>query len=180
MKPKWVKVVILSCLAFPVMVVTVAGGLFFYLRRANTPPKEAQLIQNFNEHRAAFEQLKEMLITDGQVRRVADWGVETTNGVGEPPVNFPTDRYNQYLVLLKQAGALQAYRNEGGHPDPGILVWAAGFGGDTAHVAISWEDQAPTNQVASLDEHHKKRRHGEPWSLVYRHLDGNWYIWSDR
>jgi len=144
------------------------------------PPKEVKLIQDFNEHRAAFEQLRDMLLADEQILRVANWGVETRKGIRVPPEgNFPLNRYNQYLALLKQVGGLVAYRDEGEHPDPGVLVWGYGFGGDTKHLGISWEDQEPTNQVASLDDHFRKRMHGEEWRVVYRHIDGNWYLWTD-
>lgn len=160
--------------------VVVFGGFFLYSRYTIMPPKEVKLIQDFNEHRAAFEQLRDMLLADGQVLRVANWGVETRKGIGVPPEgNFPLNRYNQYLALLKQVGGLVAYRDEGEHPDPGVLVWGYGFAGDTKHLGISWEDQEPTNQVASLDDHYKKRMHGEEWRVVYRHIDGNWYLWTD-
>lgn len=121
-----------------------------------------------------------MLLADVQVVRVADWGVETTKGTFSPVAGrFPDDRYAQYLSLLKQAGGELAYRVKGEHPDPGILVWAQGFGGDTAHVGISWEDQTPTNLVASLDDHVQNRKHGEQWRVAYQHIDGNWYLWTD-
>jgi hypothetical protein len=41
------------------------------------PPTDRELIQNFNKNRAAFEQLREMLQADTNLRRVASWGVET-------------------------------------------------------------------------------------------------------
>jgi hypothetical protein len=160
--------------------VVVFGGLFLYSRYTSMPPKEVKLIQDFNEHRAAFEQLRDMLLADEQILRVANWGVETRKGIRVPPEgNFPLNRYNQYLALLKQVGGLVANRDEGEHPDPGVLVWGYGFGGDTKHLGISWEDQEPTNQVASLDDHFRKRMHGEEWRVVYRHIDGNWYLWTD-
>lgn len=177
MKVKRIIVGSLFCVAF---IFAVLVGFFLYLRHTSGPPKEAKLMKNFNDHRAAFEKLREMLVADTQVRRVADWGVETTKGTFSPVAGrFPDDRYAQYLALLKEAGGGLAYRVEGEHPNPGILVWASGFGGDTAHVGISWDDLQPTNQVTSLDEHIQKRKDGEERRVVYRHIDGNWYLWTD-
>jgi hypothetical protein len=168
---------ILLCIAF---VIAIFGSLLLYIRFASFPPKEANLINNFNQHRATFEQLKDMLIADNDLRRVANWGVETTQGISKPPNgNFPLDRYNQYLALLKQVGGAIAYRKEGAHPNPSIGVWGSGFAGDTKHVGIRWMDQNPTNQIANLDDHIEQRMHGEEWRVVYIHIDGNWYLWTD-
>src|SRR5712664_2028951 len=113
-----VKRIIVGCLFCVAFTSAVLVGLFLYLRHTSGPPKEAKLIKNFTEHRAAFEKLRDMLLADTQVRRVADWGVETTKGTFSPVAGrFPDDRYNQYLGLLKQAGGELAYRVEGEHPN---------------------------------------------------------------
>lgn len=157
------------------------GGFFLFDYFSSRPPKEEILIKNFNKHRADFEKLRVMLLADGQLLRVAIWGVETTHGIQEsPPWIFPIDRYNQYLALLKQIGGLVAYRDEGEPPDPGVCMWGYGFGGETTHINICWQDEEPTNQVASLEEHYQKERNGDRRSDVFRHIDGNWYIWTDR
>jgi len=52
------------------------------------------MIQQFNEHQAAFEQLRDMLQSDANLRRIADWGMETEKPVfpGYPPgTNFSID-----------------------------------------------------------------------------------------
>jgi len=71
------------------------------------PPKESKVIQNFYNNRTAFEQLRDMLKEDPHLRRVAGWGVETSNPfyLGDASASgFPMDRYRRYLALLKQAG----------------------------------------------------------------------------
>ena len=145
------------------------------------PPSESKLIQNFNAKRAAFEQLRDMLQADSNLRRVADWGIETSKPFysGHASAShFPMERYNQYLALLKQAGGKVAVRNEGEHADPSILVWGWGFAGNTKHVGISWKDQVPTNQVPSLDGYHGGSQNPDR-VVVFRHLDENWYRWTD-
>jgi hypothetical protein len=162
-------------------VVVMFGGCVFLL--GPKPPKEAKLIQNFNEHRAAFEQLRDMLLADGQVIRLADWGVETTNSAVSripPEGNFPLARYKEYLALLKQVNGKVAYHDKGGHlnPGPGIMLWGYGFGGDTMHIGICWMDQAPTNQIATLEGYRGQSTY-QHTVIAFRHIDQNWYLWRD-
>src|SRR5437899_8848013 len=74
----FVAVVVLFCLAWP------------------RPPKEKDLLQSFYKNRVAFEALRDMLIADVNLRRVAGWGVETRKPffIGYPSAAvFPLDRY---------------------------------------------------------------------------------------
>jgi hypothetical protein len=104
-------------------------GPCVYVGYTRIPPKEAKLLQNFNEHRAAFEQLRDMLLADEHLRRVAGWGVDASKP-------FPTDRLKKYQALLEESGGKMATRSEGEHPDPGIIVWAWGWAGNTRHIGI--------------------------------------------
>jgi hypothetical protein len=61
-------------IAFLFVVVAFGGCIYYFAPR---PPKETKMIQNFNEHRADFEKLRDMLQVDTNLTRVASWGVET-------------------------------------------------------------------------------------------------------
>jgi hypothetical protein len=146
---------------------------------SNKPPREGKLIENFNAHRAAYERLRDMLQADDQLLRVASWGVETTkSGINVPPEgDFPIGRYNEYLALLRETGGIGAFRGRGARPDSvSIGVWASGWAADTRHVHICWVDQEPANQVASLEDYYQTPKPRHP---VFRHIDGNWYLWAD-
>jgi hypothetical protein len=144
------------------------------------PPKEAKLVQDFRTHRESFERLRDMLESDTHIRRLADWGVETDKGMFKPPAgNFPVDRYNRYLELLKLTGGKGAGRGEGAHANPIILLWASGFGGDTAHIGISWMDEAPGRQISSLKQYYQDHKAPAGNGCVYQHLDEKWYLWTD-
>src|SRR5208283_3789079 len=148
-----------------------------YVSYTRIPPKEAKLIQNFNEHRATFEQLRDMLLADTNLSRVSSRYVETYKPffLGYPSEqNFPTDRFKKYTALLKEAGGKVATRCEGEHPDPAVVVWGWGWAGTTRHIGICWLDQAPTNQISTLDGYHGRL---DEWA--YRHIDSNWYFWTD-
>jgi hypothetical protein len=165
-----------------IFLILVAGlaAAFAYVRSGTGPPREKKVIQNFYTHRVAYERLRDMLLADEHVLRVASWGVQTTQSIGShvpSEGNFPVARYNEYLELLKQTGGLGASRGRGVHPESvGVLVWTSGWAGDTRHVAICWLDHEPANVVISLDDYYKTSKPRRP---VFRHVDENWYLWSD-
>ena len=164
-------------IALALLVAVLAAFLFVFVL-STRPPKEWQLIQNFQNHRASYERLRNMLLADEGLIRVATWGVETTNHVSSKPPEgtFPVARYNEYLSLLKDIDAEVAFREERQNPDVGVVVWASGWAGNIRHIDICWLTQEPKNTVASLDDFHKRPVPRQP---VFRHLDGNWYLWAD-
>jgi len=170
----WAKRAIILFLGF----VAFAGVLL--LVEPSKPPREEKLIDNFNAHRSAYERLKAMLLADHELLRVADWGVETASplGIHHPPEGgFSVDRFHEYLSLLNEIAAKGASRGRGEYSEEAcILVWAAGWAGDTRHVETCWLDHEPTDQVASLDAFYQTPKPRHP---VFKHIDGNWYRWAD-
>jgi hypothetical protein len=145
------------------------------------PPKESKVIQNFYNNRTAFEQLRDMLKEDPHLRRVAGWGVETSNPfyLGDASASgFPMDRYRRYLALLKQARGDVTTRGEGEHCGPSVLVWAWGWAGDTRHLGICWMEETPTNQISTLDGHDERSQYPGR-RVAFKRLDENWYLWTD-
>ncbi|HTA95822.1 MAG TPA: hypothetical protein VK769_06830 [Verrucomicrobiae bacterium] len=172
------KIIRFLAVIFLFVVLALGGCIYFAAPR---PPKEAKLIQNFNEHRADFEQLRDMLQADTNLTRVANWGIETRKPffLGYPPGgNFSVDRFNKYLALFKETGALAAARGEGKNADASIFVWAWGFAGDTRHIGICWLDEQPTNQIPTLDGYRGQSVY--PNTVVaFKHIDQQWYLRAD-
>jgi hypothetical protein len=161
--------------------VVVLAGLFFYAASRSVPPAERKFIQNFHAHRATYERLRDMLQADRNLIRLGSWGVETTDNVVPslpPEGNFPVDRYQEYMALLKEVGGVSAARGEGEEGDPNILLWGWGFAGDTRHVGICWRHLQPTDRIATLDGYRGRSRYPIR-KVVYRHIDANWYLWTD-
>ncbi len=160
--------------------IALAFGLFAFLFPHSSPPKETQVIQNFYSHRAAYERLRDMLTEDKKLVRLADWGVQTTTSMRtreRPTGDFPPDRYNQYIALLREVGGLGAHRDSNDPPaDVCIWVYASGWAGDTRHLDVCWEAQTPANLVSSLDDFYKTPKPRKP---VFRHIESNWYLWAD-
>jgi hypothetical protein len=153
-------------------------GLWVYVFPSSNPPKEAKLLEAVRKNRAGYEQLRTMLLADDQVRAIsARSGVETTeSGLPRPPdqVKFSVSRYNEYRSLLQQINSPEVFREV--KNTVCISMWASGFAGDTRHVNCCWLEQAPANLVSSLDDFYKTPKPRRP---VFRHVDGNWYLWAD-
>jgi hypothetical protein len=153
--------------------------LLFISNISSRPPKESKVIEDFYNHRAAFDQLRNMLLADKDLTDVADWGVRT---VDSPISQMPPEggvsvsRYHQYLALLREIGARAVASSREKPEEFRVLVWRAGFAGDTRHIAISWLESEPKNTISSLDEFY---RTDKPRNPVYRRIEGNWYIWAD-
>ena len=157
------------------------GGVLTYLSLSSRPPQEAELIQNFYSHQAAFERLRDMLQDDSGLIRLGGWGVATTDSVVPripPEGKFPSDRYDEYRDLLEQVGGTVASRREGKPANPSILIWGWGFAGETRHVGICWMEEEPANQIPTLDGYQGRGGFGDR-IVVYRHVETNWYLWTD-
>lgn len=172
----------IAIVLFSFFVVLPAVFILFVLLLISAPPKESIVIKNFYAHRAAYEQLRDMLLVDKELTVVADWGIETSDSrisKMPPEGGLSVSRYRKYLALFREIGARMLARVSRGEEEPPeirVLIWGSGFAGDTRHVAVSWLDHAPLNTVGSLDDFYKTPK---PRNPVYRHIDGHWYIWAD-
>jgi hypothetical protein len=162
------------------LIIGMLGVVFLYVRSGDRPPREKKLIENFYAHRTAYEHLRDMLQADEGLLRVASWGLETTKSMGPvapSEAGFPIDRYDKYLELLRETGGIGAFRARGEHPESvSIGVWASGWAGHSEHVQICWREHEPANQVANLDDYYLTPK---PHQSVFRHIEGNWYLWAD-
>lgn len=137
-------------------------------------PTESELLKGFHDHRAAFEQLKEMFHADSsmELRQVAKHGIWTYMPPfeGKPPsTKLSEERYHQYLQLLDQVDSPLIAKSPAGNPS--IAVWQGGHYGHWNHIEIAWVDKEPTNQISNLD---LCRNLGT--NLFYRHIEGGWYF----
>jgi hypothetical protein len=139
------------------------GGLFYFFEPS--PPKEAKLIQTFNNDRVAFEQLREMLQADPNLSRPGEYS--------------PPEKIEKYQSLLKVIGNPSAYvSGKSTNADLDFMVWGWGFAGDTEHLCICWLHEAPTNQIATLDGYRGQSVYPNR-IVVYKHIDQQWYLSAD-
>lgn len=172
----------LLALIFGIMLfLVICGGIWLYIHE--TPPKEAELIAHFYRHRIAYEHLRKLLQEDTQTLSVDMESVRTatTSELGGTPPDggVPGARYNEYLLLFKEVNSKGMFRKGGlGSPDVMISVWGAGFAGNTRHIDLAWLADKPANEIASLDDFYKTQQSQGP-AGVFRHIEGNWYLWVD-
>jgi len=146
------------------------------------PPKQQRFLEKFQTNRAAYEQIRHMIAADQQIRAVyVDFGVETdSSAVARPPseVNFPIDRYRQYVALLHQVGSSAVFQIAGANqPDEACIgAWGAGWAGDARHIWICWTTRSPTNRVPNLDEYYRTANRPKD---VYKQIDQSWYLRAD-
>ncbi len=156
--------------------IAVCALLTYGVRLSVTPPKETKIADDFYRQRAFYERLRTMLLEDGALRAVSVWGIETTDSAGwiTSKGTLSASRYEDYLSLLKQLNAKAASRENDSAMC--VLVWRAGFAGDTRHRDVCWLNEEPRNEVASLEQF---ERTSKPRKPSYKHLQSNWYIWAD-
>jgi hypothetical protein len=149
--------------------------LFLWVRSRSTPPSDSKLIKQFYDHRIDFEKLRTMLREDSKIIEVATYGISTTNRNEIDPLTseqagLPKQRYEEYLATLKSAGASLAVHND--FNEFYFLIARWGSAGNGWGIAVISRDSEPTNQVSSLDDFRNI-----PSREVYRHIEGNWYLW---
>src|SRR5471032_1655010 len=118
------------------------GGCVVALIKSNRRPDDDELIHKFRSNKSAYARLRDMLLEDDQILRVADWGVELSNStfpLAMPPVGgFSLERYKQYMQLLAETDNSLAFRSRGPNPILCILVWSDGFAGNRRHASVCW------------------------------------------
>lgn len=147
------------------------------------PPEENKLLKRFYERRTSFERIRDMLQADESVLSISQRGITTKGGTFKPPLgNVSTERYSKYLELLGDVHAIEAarWRTDLSQQRLAVVVWASGFAGSTVHIGVCWTDRPPSRQVSSLDAFFRNPTISVGQGWVYRHIDSNWYLWTDR
>lgn len=154
----------------------VAGGLV--AARIFSKPDEEQMLANFRRNKNAFLQLRNILIEDSSLERLADWGVELSGSIGKidpPSPQFSEVRYQQYLKLLEEAHGVAVYRLRSPDPSLCVLIWASGWAGDAQHASICWAEVAAASANTHKSTDPASRRH----LAVIKPIEENWYLTRD-
>jgi hypothetical protein len=104
---------------------------------------DEELVRHFEENRAAYDRLRDLLVDDLSVREVAKSGVRMEDSpihVAPPTPLISTAKYQEYMDVLKSTGGTRASRSEGQHPTICIGLVAEGWASDTRHKNICWRE----------------------------------------
>jgi hypothetical protein len=105
---------------------------------------DEDLVRQFEENRAAYDRLRDLLVDDVSLRNVGRSGVQMEDSpiyVAPPTALISIAKYQEYMDLLKSTGGTRASRSVGLHPAICIGVAAEGWAGDTRHKNICWRDE---------------------------------------
>ena len=125
-----------------------------------------ELVRRFEENRAAYDRLRDLLVDDVSVRDVGKSGVQMEDSpihVAPPTPLISTARYQEYMDLLKSTGGTRASRSQGLHPAICVGVTAEGWAGDTRHKNICWREGS-----LAKDSH-----------FTDTLIESNWYLEKD-
>jgi hypothetical protein len=121
----------------------IVGGFLLLLCSCGRSPSDEELVRQFQEHRAAYDRLRDLLIDDANLRDVGTSGVQMADSpihVAPPMPPISTAKYQEYMDLLKSTGGTRASRSEGLHPAICIGVAAEGWAGEARHRNICWRE----------------------------------------
>ena len=121
----------------------IAIGFLILLSGCGRSPSDQELVQRFEENRAAYDRLRNLLVDDTSVSDVGQPGVQMADSpihVAPPTPPVSKEKYQEYMDLLKSTGGIRASRSEGLHAAICIGVYAEGWAGDTRHKNICWRE----------------------------------------
>lgn len=158
----------------PVCVLILTAAIWGRVR--GTPPTDIELVKQFYEHQRELEKLRTMFQEDRLIMVITSQGVGTNlpSSIQSPEeIGFSRNRYNNYLTIMKGCGTTVAIHDIRKN-EIRFLVAGFGFGGEGWRISFTWRDNEPERRVSNLYDFHK--RHSRPGDVVYRHIEGYWYL----
>ena len=134
---------------------------------------DSQLIANFQEKKADFEHLRQMILEDEGLTRVdVDW----TEPRDPQTVGISSERIAEYRKMFRRLGTPRGFSATRGRSNIEFIASSQGFVTHGSHKSYAYLRDRPDTLLDSLDgfiEPSKKRAVG----TGYRHIEGNWYLY---
>jgi len=130
-------------------------------------PSDKALLGRFEANKTSYERLRDLLAGDAALAEVGPDGVRTPDStivVPPPTTSVSKQQYQQYMDLLRSAGATRASRSRGANPEICVGVWSSGWAGDVRHKNICWRDSPPA----------------AGGRFIYKSIESNWYLVEER
>jgi len=139
-------------------------------------PSDAEIIARFRVNRAQIEQLMAMMRSDRVLTRVDDnW----TDPEDPTTVGISHERIAEYRRILNTIGFPRGFYYDPKSGRVKFMAWAVGLvvGGAAKSLIYLPEAPPPGPLVADLDAY--QRPPEQSYILVYRHIEGPWYLELD-
>jgi adenine C2-methylase RlmN of 23S rRNA A2503 and tRNA A37 len=137
-----------------------------FLTACSQVPTDSTMIENFNEHKAAFKNLVKMIKHDKGVNSIS---IDTYDK--NDIKNISGKRLNKYQRILQNIGA-SSIKIDSEHK----YIILGYYGSKTIKKYVYTEDFKPHPIFKSLDKGINDKLKKEKQHQAYRHIEGNWYI----
>jgi len=148
-------------------------------------PSDAEMLRNFQQHRAEFEQLREMVSTDAGLQRVdQDW----TRPDNPAAIGISAERIAEYRRIFHKLGIPRGFQAYGDRSEIKFIAHAEGLAVAGHAKNYVWSASEPDELVDSIDQFRvdemkqyrdylekKSETFQKHWN-VYRRIEGNWYL----
>ncbi len=158
-----------SVLAVPILVAAMLWGDW----KLGQPPSDQQLLSNFARHKATFNELSRMALTDKNLSRVDyDWtDPSDTQKVGVSP-----ERITKYRSLLESIGLHRGFSSDGVHSIEFISYGQGSAMSSDEFKGYMYLMTPPKQVLSSLDRCQPDEKNGVE---AYRHIEGHWYLYYE-
>lgn len=140
---------------------------------ASDHPSDKALTENFQSHKAEFDQLLQMFLADEGLSLV-DFGWTLPK---EPEsIGVTQERLEQYRKLFREVNLSKGIHS---HKTKGIVWFTAstrGLGISGSGKGYAYATKRPELVVDDLDNY--KSKNGKSFT-AYKHIEGNWYLYFD-
>jgi len=137
-------------------------------------PSDKKLIENFQTHKAAFDQLLRMFLADKGLGRV---GEDFTRPENASSVGVNAEGLKAYRRLFERLGLKGGVE---GYDEKDIVLFyasAEGLSVSGSSKGYAYCKQRPPLVVEDLDSY---KSPGDKSFTAFRHLEGNWYLFFER
>jgi hypothetical protein len=180
-KKKTILKIILAVLALPALVAgaVLAYGLMLSLAftSGDIPHKaDQELIANFQSHRTEFNRLLQMINEDRDLKRVDnDW----TFPENPQAIGIAQERIDKYRTLFRQAGVPRGFSAFQSSDYIEFIASSQGLAVSGSSKGYLYAKEPPPRVIDNLDTYRAQESKFSPAFPVFRHIEGNWYLFFE-
>jgi len=173
--------IILAILAVPVLIAAILGGYVLLLSSVFTSGdiphrSDEDLIANFQSHRAEFNRMLQMINEDNGLDRVDYYWTHPEN---PQTVGISAGRIDEYRRLFRSAGVPRGFSAFQTKDYVEFIASTQGLSVGGSSKGYLFAKQPPPRVVGNLDTYRTQDTRLSPAFPVYRHIEGDWYLFFE-
>jgi len=180
-KKKTLLKIVLAILAVPALIATVFFAYAMMLSQAFTsgdiPHKsDEELIANFRSHRGEFTRLLQMINEDRDLKRVDYYWTSPEN---PRSIGITQNRIDEYRTLFRQACVPRGFSAFQSKDYIEFIASSLGLAVSGSSKGYLYAKEPPARLIDNLDNYRGQSSKMSPAFPVYRHIEGNWYLFFE-